>query len=140
MAEIQGDVVGIYISTNLVTPAYKEIICAENTGLDGSRDVNSRRTKCGIKKGYGPVSWTMTGTGTHETVLGVNQISAQELIGIVQNETDVLVKIAHVTDATLYYRQGQGQITSYSESANSGDPVTYDFTIDISGDLDITSA
>lgn len=132
---IQGDLVGLFISTNLVTPAWKEIVCAENTGVDGSRDVNTRRTKCGVVKGFGPAAWTITGSGTHNSAPTTSQVSAQALIDAFQAETPILVKVVHATDDALYYRDGTGQITKYTEGANTGDPLSFDFTIDIEGDL-----
>lgn len=132
---IQGDLVGVFYSTNLVTPAWKEIVCAENTGTDGSRDVNTRRTKCGVVKGYGPAAWTITGSGTHNHTPGGSQGSADELATIFQDETPILVKVVHAVDDDLLYRSGQGQVTRFTESLNSGDPASFDFTIDIEGDL-----
>ena len=136
---IQGDLVALSISTNVTTPAYKEVVCSENSGLDGSADVNTKRTKCGVIKGVGPMAWTFTGSGAFNSIPGGSAMSAQELVTAAQDQTPILVKLAHATDATIYYRQGQGIISSYSETANSGDVVSYDFTIDIEGDLDVLS-
>jgi hypothetical protein len=133
--EIQGDLVGLYFSTNLVTPDWKEVVCAENTGLDGTRDVNSKRTKCGVIKGFGPSAYSITGSGAANTTPGTGKMSADDILDLFQNETDVLVKMEHATTAALYSRVGKGQVTRYSETANTGDVVSYDLTVDISGPL-----
>jgi hypothetical protein len=139
--EIQGDLVGLFISTVLVSPLttdFKEVVCAENSGLDGSADVNTRRTKCGVVKGVGPMGWTVTGTGTNNSAPGTNQISANTLVSLAQNQTPVLVKMVHATTSSLYTRIGQGIISRYAESANAGDPLGFDFTIDISGNMTLS--
>lgn len=135
--EIQGDVVGVWASTDGGT-TWKEIVCAENTGVDGSRDVNSKRTKCGVIKGYGPASWQITGSGAANSAPGTGKASSQDLIGWFNDETPLTMKVAHATDAALYYRSGAGQLSKYTETANSGDAVAFDFTFDISGALTIT--
>lgn len=139
---IQGDLIGLFISEVLVTPLttdWKEVVCGENAGLDGSRDVTSKKTKCGVIKGYGPTSWVITGSGTHNTAPGTTQISANKLISLFQGETEILVKLVYATDSSLYYRQGEGQITKYTEGANVGDPLSFDFTIEVTGIIDFTA-
>lgn len=135
---IQGDMVGLFVSTVLVSPQttdWKEVVCAENTGVSGSRDVNKKRTKCGVVKGFGPIDWQITGTGTLNSAPSTGQLSGNDLIALCQNETDVLVKVVHATTSTLYTRQGQGQFSKHTESANTGDPLSFDFTIEIEGNL-----
>jgi hypothetical protein len=139
--EVQADVLGLWISTVLTSPQptdWLELVCAENTGLSGSRDVNKKRTKCGVIKGFGPIDWQITGSGTTNTTPGTGKLSGNEVIDLAQNETPILVKVAHGTDTSLYYRQGQGQITKFNETANTGDPLSFDFTIDVSGLIDTT--
>jgi hypothetical protein len=134
--EIQGDLVGLFISTVLTSPTtsdWKEVVCADNTGVEGSRDVNTRRTKCGIVRGFGPAAWRITANGTHNSAPGTNQISGATLTSMFQDETPLLIKVQHATTTSLYTRQGLGQITSYSENANAGDALGYELTIDVSG-------
>ena len=121
------------------TPAYKEIVCGEDVGLDGSKDVTTRRTKCGVLKTAGDASWTMTGSGVANHTPGGTELSADELVAVMQGDTDVAVRMVHATDDALYYRQGRGIMTAYSENATESDPVAFDFTIELSGDLVITA-
>lgn len=137
--KIEGKLVGVWISTNLTTPAYKEIVCGQDTGLDGSKNITTLETKCGTLKTAGPANWQLTGSGVANSEPGTNELSADELIGIMQGDTQVLVKLVHATDTALYYRQGTGTMTAYSESGSVSDSITFDFTIEIDGNLD-TSA
>lgn len=139
--EVQGDLIGLFISSVLVTPLttdWKEVLCNENLGLDGSRDVNTKRTKCGPVKGFGPPSWTVQFTGTYNTTPGTNKISAQELAAFFQNETPLLLKMVHATTAATYTRIITGQITKYTEGANTGDAVNYDVTFEGQGSVQLS--
>jgi predicted secreted protein len=57
-----------------------------------------------------------------------------------QGSSDVLVRVQDDTTPANYYRQGQGTMTAYSESAPLDGAVTFDFTIEVSGALELTPA
>jgi hypothetical protein len=139
--EIQGDLILLSISTVLTTPLatdFKEVVCAENAGVEGTKDVNTRRTKCGPIKGFGPANYTFNITGAANTAPTSTQISASTLASMFANNTPILVKLVHSTTSSLFTRIGQGQITRYAETANSGEVVGFDATIEISGGLTLT--
>lgn len=137
MATMDAKLVGLFISTDLVTPAYLEVICATDTGLDGTTEVTSVDTKCGFLKSPGSTSWTMNVAGVVEMDPDAGMMSANELIALAQAGTRFLVKIADTGGTPVYYRQGEGFFTSFSETANNGENVTFEGTIEIDGDLDI---
>lgn len=137
--KIDGKLVNLQISTDLVTPVWKTVVCGQDVGIDGSKDVNTVRTKCGVLKSSGDTSWTLTGSGVANHTPEATELSADELVAIMQGDTDILARLTHATDDELYYRQGQGIMTAYSESAGEGDPISFDFTIEISGDLIIVA-
>lgn len=139
LTKIEGKLVDVQISTNLVTPAWKKIVCSTDAGLDGSVDTTTVNTKCGVLKARGNVGWTFTGSGMVNQTPGVNEISATEVATLFQDGTAILVKLAHVTTESIFYRSGQGTISAYSESAGVEDNVGYDFTIEIDGNLDFTA-
>lgn len=133
--KIPGNLVAVEISTDLVTPDWKEVVCGQDASLDGSKDVTTTKTKCGTIKTASDPSWSFSGTGILNHTPGAGELSGDDLIAILQGDTDVLVRLTYATDDTLYYRQGQGVMTAYSETSNTDDPVSYDFTIEVSGDL-----
>jgi len=139
---IDGDLVGIWISTVLTSPQasdWDEIVCGMNVGLSGSGDVTTKRTRCGVIRTQGPFGWEITATGTHNTAPTAGaQVSADDLLTHAQSGTQLLVKVAHATDTSLLYRVGQATISSYDESINVGDSAEYDITFSVTGDLDIT--
>lgn len=139
--KIDGNLVGLYISTVLTSPSptdWKEVICGDNIGVDGSADVTARRTKCGVLKSVGPAAWQITGSLVADHTPATGKISADDLVGLFQNQTNVLVKAEYVNGgSTLYLRQGQGQFSKYTEKSSSSDMVEADFTIDVSGNITI---
>lgn len=138
--KIAGNLVGVYISTNLETPDWKEIICGQDASLDGSKDVTTTKTKCGVIKTASDPSWSFSGSGILNHTPGAGELSADELIAILQGDTDVLVKLEYATDDSLYYREGQGVMTAYGEASNTDDPVSFTYTIEVSGDLTLAAA
>jgi hypothetical protein len=133
--KIPGNLVGVWISTNLVTADWKEVVCGQDASLDGSKDVTTTVTKCGVIKTTSDPSWSFSGSGILNYTPGAAELSSDELITILQGDTDVLVKLAYATDDTLYYREGQGVMTAYGEASTPGDPVSFTYTIEVSGDL-----
>jgi hypothetical protein len=137
---IKGEKVVLSISTNLETPAYLDIVCSIDNGLSLSRDVTTTNTKCGTSKAGGSSNVTVTGSFEANTAPEVTEMSAEELIALAISGDNFLWKMAHIDTPADYYRQGTGFFSSYNETANTSDSVKGDFTIEVLGDLDVTSA
>lgn len=135
---MDSKLVALSISTNLVTPSYKEVVCATDTGLNMDVDVSTVDTKCGVKKSPGSANITMNISGVAEFAPTSTQMSANTLFDLGQNGTRFLVKIADTAVTPTYYRQGEAFFSSYNETANNGEQVSFDATLEIDGDVDIT--
>lgn len=134
---LDGKDVFIHISTNLVTPAWSLLVCQINGGLNGSRDVQTQQTKCGTAKSAGSPNYQLTGSLAANSTPDTGEISADDLIALFESGDSFLWKLAHTTPAN-YYRSGTGFFSSYNETANDGEMVQADFTIDVEGGVDIT--
>jgi hypothetical protein len=134
---IKGKDVIIGISTNLVTPSYKTIVCRINGGLGSTADVQTQDTTCGKAKARGGASFTITGSGIANTTPGGSEMSAEELMALMISGDSFLWKMESATPAD-YYRAGTGFLQSYNETANNGEDVGFDFTIEVQGDVDVT--
>lgn len=130
---IDGKLVILSISTNLETPSYKTAVCLIDNGLTGSRNVQSTDTKCGQAKAGGTANRTVTGSLAANTAPGGTEMSADDFDTLFTNGDDFLWKL---DDGTDYYRAGQGFLSGYNETANTGDVVKADFTIEVKGDVD----
>jgi hypothetical protein len=140
LTKIDGSLVGLWISTDGGT-TWKEVVCAEESHtLSGSSTTNTRRTKtCGPIRSTAFDGWTMSGAGVANTTPESDEVSADDLIVLMQGATEVDVKMAHSTDDGLYYREGTGSFSAYSEDAPEGDAVGFDYTIEISGNLTVVA-
>jgi hypothetical protein len=134
---IDSEDVLMSISTNLVTPAYSEIVCLISGGLSGSREVTTQTTRCGTAKSGGSPNYTITGSLAVNSAPGGSEISADDLIALFDSGDSFLFKLAHATTPADYYRQGTGFFSSYNETASEKGMVTADFTIEVEGSLDL---
>ena len=140
VTKIDGKLVTLAISTNLVTPAFKFIVCATDSNLDGSTEVDTVNTKCGVFKSFGNTSWTLTGSGVANATPEATEVSADEILTIFQDSTEVLFEINHETTAdTIIYRAGRGTFSAYSENHGADGLVTFDYTLEVDGDIDISA-
>jgi hypothetical protein len=135
---VKGKYVILSISTNLVTPAYKDVVCSIDNGITGSRNVTTTETKCGTSKAGGSPSYTVTGSLSANSAPGVSEISADDLQILFDSGAEFLWKMAHLTTPGDYYRSGQGFFSSYNETANNGDDVKADFVIEVTSAVDVT--
>ena len=138
VTKIEGKLVLVQISTNTVVPSYSTIVCATDSSLDGSNDVTRTKTKCGDLVSVSDTAWSLTGSGIASATPGAGELSIDELIAIMENGAEVLVKVAHATDTSIIYRQATAVPVSYTETHNEGELVSFDYGFEISGNLDIT--
>lgn len=132
---IDGKLVVMSISTNLDTPSYKSVVCKVDNGLAGTRNVQTVETACGTAKAGGSPNYTVTGSLAANTNPGGTEMSADDLIALFESGDDFLFKL---DDGADYYRQGQGFFSAYNETANTGDVVRADYTIEVKGSVDST--
>lgn len=137
MANIDGELIGLFISADSGT-TWKEIVCAEDQSLEGTRNTTSRVTKCGTLKSKGPASWSMPFAGVAKTDPESDEVSAQDMIEYFQEGTELDFKFAHKTDESILYRQGTGFLSGYTEEYPAEDFVGFNGTVEISGDLVLT--
>lgn len=120
------------ISTNLVTPSYKSVVCSIDNGLTGSSNVQKTDTKCGQAKSRGTTDHTVTGSLAANTAPdSTTEMSADDLIALFESGADFLWELI----ATGYTRKGTGFLGAYNETANTGDVVKADFTIEVKGGI-----
>lgn len=136
---IDGGIVTLSLSTNLVTPAYLTVVCSINGGLSGSADVTTNDNKCGTSKARGNTNWTIDGSFEANHTPGVTEMSADKLIALMESGAEFLFRIQDETTPGNYFRSGRGFFSSYNETFNNKEKVGGDFTIDVIGSLDISS-
>jgi hypothetical protein len=136
--EIQGKDILFYISTNLVTPDWKTLICVETVNVNWASAVNKRPTRCGVKVGVADPEVVMTGQSVSDDAPGAAEVSHLQMQGFIKDTTPVLVKAAHVTTPAKYFVSGTGYLTSLDESAQEGEALDFSWQFDITGIIDTT--
>lgn len=129
---IDGKIVELKISTNLVTPSYKSVVCSIDNGLTGSSNVQTTDTKCGQAKSRGTSNRTVTGSLAANTAPGTGEMSADDMDALFTSGDSFLWEL---TDGADYTRKGEGFLSAYNETANNGDVVKADFTIEVKGNV-----
>lgn len=140
MARIQAKDAVLQLSTDGST--YKSVVCEIGHTLNRERSTNSVETKC-----YGGVAYVSVGalsgsidfTGLFETQPSASQVSADDILGYIENGTYLYWKLSSGLSGDERYRQGNGYVTSDSEDAQIGDNVGFNFTLTIDGAIDISA-
>lgn len=138
--KISSNDVLLAISSNIVTPEWLDVVCGQDIDIDWSKDITTLKTKCGTVKAAGEPSITITGTGVANYSPEAGEASADEIAALMQGNSEVKVRVQDETTPANYYREGTGTVTSYSESLPLDGALTFDFTIEVSGNLELTPA
>lgn len=119
---------------------YKTVTCATTSGVEMSRDVSETETKCGLLTTVGNVKWAVSVEGVVNTSVAGTEISYEELLSIMVNNTSTLVKVeSPVAAGTDFYIQGTVVMTNLNLDLPSGDFVTFTADLQGSGTPDISA-
>lgn len=125
-------------STDLVTPSYKSVVCKQSASLDGSRNVSTEESDCGVFKSFGPSNYKLNFSGLVDTAPDASEGSWTELLALFEANTPILSKFATVGNEP--YITGTSRISSLNLAASSpSDTVKFTATVEFYGAVDITS-
>lgn len=112
-------------------------VCITDVSYDGSRNVNSDETHCGVLKSTGPASHTFTMSAVVDTAPDADEASYNDYQTLFVNNTK---KYWHLTDADeTVYHGGYGWITALGQQNTTGQTAKFTLTVEIDGDLDTTA-
>jgi hypothetical protein len=121
-----------------VTPAgaKKSAVCQSEGSFDGSRNVVSDETNCGVLKSMGPANNRFTLNAVVDLAPDAGEASYNDYQALYQNNTQ---KYWHLTDSNNdLYHGGYGWISALGQQNVSGQTAKFTMTIEIDGDIDIT--
>lgn len=134
---LQSRLVPFALSTDGVT--YGNVVCKKAWDITVDRALVEDDSDCGHHVGAGAAAKNSIG---FEIILNTTknsgEYSSTEVFNFSQNGTLVYFKIQYTTTPATYYRQGQGYITNYKESAPVGGFITATGTLSVDGDIDTT--
>lgn len=135
---LNGNDVPLKISTDGGT-TYKSIVCATSSDVKMSRDIKEKETKCGKLTTVGNLTWSVDVSGVINTTPAGTEVSYEDLLGIIVNNTTTLAKIeSPVAAGTDFYIQGTVVMTNLDLATPSGDFAEFSCTLTGSGTVDIT--
>jgi hypothetical protein len=137
---LQSKLVPFTISTDGST--YKSVVCKKAWGLTIEPQVTEDESDCGPHTAVGTSKWSMdVELIMNTTPNGSTEISANTIAGYANDGTLIYMKIQYPTSGspgTTIYRQGQGYISNYKETASQGGFITATATIRGDGTLDLS--
>lgn len=135
---LNGNDIPLKISTDAGT-TYKSVVCATTSGIEITRDISEKETKCGLLSTVGNAKWSANVEGVVNTTPAGTEVSYEDLLGIIVNNTATLIKVeSPVAAGTDFYIQGTVIMTGLNLSMPSGDFVEFTCTLTGSGIIDIT--
>lgn len=132
---ISGSVMFIEYS-DTPSGAKKSAVCQSEGSFDGSRNVVSDETNCGVLKSMGPANNRFTLNAVVDVAPDAGEASYNDFQALYQNNTQ---KYWHLTDSNNdIYHGGYGWIAALGQQNTSGQTAKFTMTIEIDGDIDIT--
>lgn len=132
---ISGSVMFIEYSDN-PAGSKKSAVCQSEGSFDGSRNVVSDETNCGVLKSLGPQNNRFTLNAVVDTVPDAGEASYNDFQTLYANNTK---KYWHLTDSNNdIYHGGYGWIAALGQQNVSGQTAKFTMTIEIDGDIDTT--
>lgn len=132
MAQIEAKDTYIYISTD-DGATYKKVICLTDAGVSSSKTTTDTDTRCGVLTATGNSTVTFTGTGVVDDSPDADELSHNEMWALKLAGTTFIIVFQNVL-GTIFLG-GSGTLTDISDTASSGNLVTFQFTVKISGNL-----
>lgn len=138
---VQSNLVPIAVSTDSGS-TYKNVVCKKSWNFNHETSTTSEETDCGTLTGIGSNTWSFDVEGVMNTTPASTELSAEDLLSIAHNQTNVLVRAQYPTSGTPgtdIYIQGSAYITNFRVVNTVGNLMTFTATITGTGVLDITA-
>lgn len=133
---IKGDVVLLELDVSLTdTPDWKIVGCITESDIDGTRETIDASSKCGPAQLAGQRTDTANFTGFYNTTPEITEVSMNEIAAAYDDGNSRHWRLIDEDGGDVYYREFNGPITSYNESTNQNEPVTFTASVGINGDI-----
>lgn len=125
--------------------SFKTLVCVSSASADGSADVSTEQTDCGILTSVSDPQFTVTADAICETAPTGDQVSYNSLLTAFVNKTLVNVRVQNpvVSGSSIgaaYYHQFKARITGLSlNKSSSAAYVSFNVTLASDGAIDITA-
>lgn len=129
---ISGSTMFISVADDATPTNELMAVCQSEGSFDGSRNVVSDETNCGVLKQLGPQNNRMTLNAVVDVNPGAGDASFDDFLTLYKNNTR---KYWMLSDDTNIYLEGYGWISALGQQNTSGQTSKFTMTIEIDGDL-----
>lgn len=130
---VNGSTMFISYSDDDTYANQKTAVCQSEGSFDGSRNVVSDETNCGILKSLGPQNNRLTLNAVVSTTPGATEASFNEFQALYAANTK---KFWSLSDSTDIYSEGYGWISAIGQQNTSGQTAKFTVTIELDGDVE----
>lgn len=109
--------------------------CLTDTDIDSTRETIDASSKCGPATLAGQKTDTVNFTGYLDTEPDVNTVTLDELAAIYDAADSRHWRLLDEDGGAIYYREFNGTLTAWNESANQNEPVTFTAAMGLNGDI-----
>lgn len=117
------------------TPDWKLVACITDSDIDQTRETIDGGSKCGPNQLAGTVTSTANLTGFFIIDPTSDQVSMNEMAAAFDSGESRHWRFIDNEGGLIYYREFNGPLTSYNESTNQNEPVTFTAAVAINGDI-----
>lgn len=117
--------------------AASQLVCLQDANYNGSRNLISDETNCGVLKDTGQASHQFTGTAVVDTVPDAGEASYLDLQTLFLNDTQKYWELSDEND--VIFHGGYGKITQLgNQNSAAGGASKFTLTVEVTGTLDVT--
>ena len=121
---------------------WQTLVCEENLSAPSTRSVTERPTKCRIIKSTSQPSVSITGTSVAETDLDSDQLSLKAaydyfVAGTSLEGRMINLAVSPIGEGDVILVRGEGIFSEVTPNANVGAALDFNWTFQITGDVDV---
>lgn len=139
--EINGDLIVAQFRDAVTGGTWQTMVCEISLNGDVVRTASELATKCGTIKTSAAINATLSGSGAANTSPTASQVSLKQAMDWIGADTLLEGRMVNLVDGTVALGdavliKGDGRFSRVSPTADTGQPLTFDWEFPISGTPD----
>ena len=120
------------------------LVCLQKQAMNRERPVSKQNSQCGVAKAYGEVDRSMDVEALNNLTpdavsAGVGEASYKKISGWFEGNAQLKMKRKTPTDGSQLYQESACKVSKISDQADSENNMTFNFSLELEGDLDETA-
>lgn len=143
--EISADLVVAQFRDAVTGGTWKTMVCETSLNGEVIRTASELATKCGTIKTSAAINSTLSGSGAANTSPTAAQVSLKQALDWIDADTLLEGRMVNLVDGTVALGdavliKGDGHFSRVSPTADTGQPLTFDWEFAFSGTLDFNES